>query len=406
MSEILIGSAAFTVIVLALALAVIAARAFVLPSRTVEITVNDNPPLPASTGGKLLGVLHDAGIPVPSACAGAGTCGLCRVTVTSGGGETLPTEAARMSKPEIRAGLRLACQVTIRNDLTVTVPDEILSVASYKCVVAEAKMLSPLIREITLQLPSDADFDFRPGAFVQVTAPAYQMALSQIELDEGLAEEWRRMKIDQMTASSDQPEIRAYSIANTPADQGRVVLLVRLAVPPPHQTGIPPGVVSSYLFGLKAGDELTVAGPYGTFSATDTDREMVLIGGGVGMAPLRAIIFDQLEQRHTRRKLTFWYGARSRKDLFYADEFDALAASHDNFDWTVALSDPAPDEDWDGPTGFIHAVAYANYLKDHPAPEDCEYYLCGPPLMIEAVLAMLDQCGVDEEAIFNDDFGA
>lgn len=406
MSEILIGSAAFTVIVLALAMAVIAARAFVLPSRMVEIAVNDNPALPALTGGKLLGVLHDAGIPVPSACAGAGTCGLCRVTVTSGGGETLPTEAARLSKQELRSGMRLACQVTIRNDLKIVVPDEILTVASFDCTVAEARMLSPLIREIVLALPPDADFDFRPGAFVQVTAPAYRMALSEIELGDQFAEEWRRMKIDEMIAASDQPETRAYSIANTPTDEGRIVLLVRLAVPPPHETGIPPGIVSSYLFGLKAGDKITVAGPYGTFAATDTDREMVFIGGGVGMAPLRAIIFDQLERRGTARKLSFWYGARSRKDLFYASEFDALAAAHDNFDWTVALSDPAPGEAWDGPTGFIHAVAYANYLKDHPAPEDCEYYLCGPPLMIEAVLSMLDECGVDEEAIFNDDFGA
>lgn len=406
MNEILIGSAAFTLIVLALALAVIAARAVVLPSRTVKISVNDNPALPAPTGGKLLGVLQDAGIPVPSACAGAGTCGLCRVTVTAGGGETLPTEAARLSKQEMRNGMRLACQVTIRNDLSITVPEEILSVASYACVVVEARMLSPLIREIVMELPPDADFDFRPGAFVQVTAPAYRLALSEIELDEAFADEWSRMKIDQMVAASDQSETRAYSIANTPADKGRIVLLVRLAVPPPHEAGVPPGIVSSYLFGLKPGDKLSVAGPYGTFRATATDREMVFIGGGVGMAPLRAIIFDQLERLGTGRKLTFWYGARSRRDLFYADQFNALAASHDNFDWTVALSDPAPGETWEGPTGFIHSVAYANYLQDHPAPEDCEYYLCGPPLMIEAVLAMLDECGVEEESIFNDDFGA
>lgn len=405
MSEILVGSAVFTLIVMALAVIVIAARSIVLPAHDVAVVVNGKARLVAKTGQKLLGVLTDGGVPVPSACAGTGTCGLCRVVIETGGGVALPTEAARLTRQEVGRGTRLACQVTIRNNMNVEVASDIFGVESFECVVSNTRMLSPLIREIVLDLPQDQSFDFDAGAFVQITAPPYRRAYSDFQIASEYRFEWDRLGLGQLVAHGDGPVSRAYSIANTPADSGRIILFVRLAVPPPRRPNVSPGIVSSYLFGLAPGDKVAIAGPYSSFGAIDSRREMVFIGGGVGMAPLRAIIHDQLERVRSARKISFWYGARSKVDLFHTDDFNKLANLYDNFSWTVALSDPQPDCDWDGPTGFIHTVVYENYLKSHPAPEECEYYLCGPPLMIQAVLTMLDECGVDEDSIFNDDFG-
>ncbi len=406
MTEILLGSAVFTIIVMLLALAVTAARAILLPSNAVTVTVNGVHRLPAFAGRKLLGALLDGGIMMPAACGGAGTCCLCRVTVTEGGGEVLPTEAARFSRREIRQGIRLACQVTMRGDIAVQVPENLFGVMSWDCIVRSARTLSPLIKEIVLDLPADAEFNFRAGAFVQVTAPAYALSFADFIIAKEHEAAWERFDLRKIQSASREPVTRAYSIANKPSEKGCIVLLIRLALPPPSESTLPPGIVSSYLFGVKAGDTLNVAGPYGEFGARQSEREMVIIGGGVGMAPLRAIIFDQLERLGTRRKISFWYGARSRTEVFYAEEFDQLQAEHENFRWTVALSDPAPGDDWDGATGFIHDVVFERHLKNHPALEDCEYYLCGPPLMIKAVLAMLDEAGVDDDSIFNDDFGS
>jgi Na+-transporting NADH:ubiquinone oxidoreductase subunit F len=405
MTEILLGSAVFTIFVMLLALAVMAARAILLPSYAVTVTVNGMHKLPARAGRKLLGALLDGGILLPAACGGSGTCGLCRVMVTDGGGEPLPTEAARFSRREIREGVRLACQVTMRNDIAVRVPDDLFGVTSWDCIVRSARTLSPLIKEIVLDLAAGTEFKFRAGAFVQVTAPAYALSFADFEIAREHAAAWERFDLRKIRAASREPVTRAYSIANKPSEQGCIVLLVRLALPPPSESTLPPGIVSSYLFSVKAGDTLNVAGPYGEFGARQSEREMVFIGGGVGMAPLRAIIFDQLKRLGTRRKISFWYGARSRGDLFYVEEFDRLQAEYENFRWTVALSDPALGDKWDGATGFIHDVVFERHLRDHQAPEDCEYYLCGPPLMIKAVLAMLDEAGVDDDSIFNDDFG-
>lgn len=406
MTEILLGSAVFTVIVMLLALTVMAARAILLPSNAVTVTVNGVRRLPARTGLKLLGALLDSGIRVPAACGGAGTCGLCRVTVTDGGGDVLPTEAARFTRREIREGVRLACQITMRSDVAVRVPDDLFEVTSWDCTVRSARTLSPLIKEIVLDLPADTEFEFRAGAFVQVTAPAYELFFADFVIAKQHEAAWDRFDLRKIRAASREPVTRAYSIANKPSEKDCIVLLVRLALPPPSQSTLPPGIVSSYLFSVKAGDTLNVAGPYGEFGARQSEREMVFIGGGVGMAPLRAIIFDQLERLGCQRKISFWYGARGRSDLFYFDEFDRLQAEHKNFRWVAALSDPTPGDDWDGAIGFIHDVVFERYLKDHPTPEDCEYYLCGPPLMIKAVLAMLDETGVDDDSIFNDDFGS
>lgn len=406
MSEILLGSIFFSLIVLALALLVLAARALLLPSSKVAVVVNNQRSLSARTGQKLLAVLRDAGIAVPSGCAGVGSCGLCRVRVNSGGGDPLPTETARIGRREIRKGARLACQVTVREAMNVEVPEYLFGVGEFECTVAAARFLSPLIRELVLAVPPGQKFDFDAGAYVQITAPAYRLHFQDMEFPATCVDGLAELGIKSFTAQSNKDVTRAYSIANTPADVGRIVLLIRLALPPPNHADAPPGVVSSYLFSIKPGDKVAVSGPYGDFKATPSEREMVFVGGGVGMAPLRAIIFDQLVRRKTTRKMSFWYGARSRIDLFYEQDFAGLAAEYRNFAWTAALSDPKPEDGWDGPTGFIHTVMYENYLKSHPAPEQCEYYLCGPPLMMQAVLSLLEECGVEEDSIYFDDFGS
>lgn len=405
MNEIVLGSVLFIAIVLILSSIVVSARAFLLPTSRIAVEVNGTRRLTGKAGSKLLDILADGGVPVPNACGGKGTCGQCRVTVLSGAGPVLPTEAAKLTRRDMREGVRLACQVTARNDLDVAVADEILGAESWTCRVVSSRTLSPLIREIVLELPAGATFNFHAGAFVQVTAPPYALRFADYDIAPEHRAAWDRFGLREMTSQSAAPVSRAYSVANRPQDEGRIVLLIRLALPAPSAPGAPPGVVSSWLFGLRAGDAVEVAGPYGDFFAQETGREMVFIGGGVGMAPLRAIIFDQLERAGTDRRLSFWYGARSGIDLFYREEFDALAGRHANFSWTPALSEPSPDDDWDGAVGFIHDIVLKDYLDVHPAPELCEYYLCGPPLMIKAVLAMLDEVGVDPESIFFDDFG-
>lgn len=405
MTEIVLGTVLFTAIVIGLATVVMGARALLLPATEVKVTVNQGRDIAAVTGRKLLAVLDDAGIHLPSTCGGAGTCGLCRVTITDGGTEPLPTEVTNLSRPEISAGMRLACQVVLRGDLEIHVPEELFEVETALSTVASARTVAPLIKEIVLALPQGVDMEVPAGAFIQVTAPPFHASFSEFDVAPEHQAVWDHLGLGRLEIRSGRPVTRAYSVANRPADRGTLVLDIRLALPPPG-ADVPPGVVSSYLFGLKPGDTLEVAGPYGSFRARASDKEMVFIGGGVGMAPLRAIIFDQLERLGSKRKITFWYGARSLIELFYAEEFDELAARHENFAWTVALSDPKPEDRWEGATGFIHEVVLQNYLADHPAPEDCEYYLCGPPLMIKAVFAMLDNLGVDRDNILFDDFGS
>lgn len=404
MSEIILGSVLFTVIIIGLASLVMGARALLVPNIEVTVTVNGIRELSARTGSKLLGVLSDHGILLPSTCGGAGTCGLCRVTIANGDGKALPTEVTKLTRREVMAGLRLACQMILRGDIAIKVPDELFEVEALDCTVRLNRTLAPLIKEMVLALPAGAEMDIPAGAFVQVTAPPFRAPFAEFEIAPEHEALWDHLGLRRLVAESAKQVMRAYSVANRPADTGSIVLNVRLALPPPG-TEAPPGVVSSYLFGLKPGDLVRIAGPYGSFRARESDREMVFIGGGVGMAPLRAIIFDQLERLGTGRTMTFWYGARSAIELFYADELDQLQAHHENFSWTVALSDAKPEDHWTGATGFIHDVVFENYLKDHSAPEDCEYYLCGPPLMIKAVFTMLDNLGVDRENILFDDFG-
>jgi Na+-transporting NADH:ubiquinone oxidoreductase subunit F len=404
MTEILLGSSVFTGLIMALAFIVLGARAVLMPRGLARITVNGERVVDGDLGEKLLGALEHGGVHLPTSCGGAGTCGLCRVTVT-GAGEILPTERAILNEADIAHGIRLACQVVLRDDLTVTVAPELLIAETWSCTVRETRTVAPLIKEILLTLPQGQERSFRAGSYVLVTAPPFTLPFAEIAVDPAHEDTWTRLGIRKLTARCNAPVARAYSLANHPGETDVLLLNIRLALPPGSRPDAPPGVVSSYLFARRQGDEVTVSGPFGDFFVQDTDREIVLIGGGVGMAPLRSHVFDQLEFRRTTRRVSFWYGARGLIDLYYADDMERLAREHDNFSWHVALSDPAPDDAWDGETGFIHDVVYRNHLRAHPDPAACEYYLCGPPLMIEAVRAMLDRLDVPPENILYDDFG-
>jgi Na+-transporting NADH:ubiquinone oxidoreductase subunit F len=406
MTEIALGSLTIVLLFLGLAVGLLTTRRRLIPEGGVDVTVNGALHIAAARGDRLLAVLHRAEIPVPSPCGGKGSCGLCRVTVEgAGAGEPLASERGLLSPRERREHLRLACQTTLKGDCTVHVPEDLLGAGGgFTCRVASARMLAPLIREIVLDLPDGHDTGFRAGDFMQLTAPPYTLDFSTLELPDAYRQAWKIAGWRRLSVASDAPVTRAYSLATRPEDKGKAVFDIRLAVPPAgREAEIPPGIVSSWLFSLEPGDEVQVSGPYGEFHVQPTGREMIFVGGGVGMAPLRAMIHQELG-RGTDRRIRYFYGARSAADLFYADEFHALAARHDNFSWTPALSDPAPGDRWTGTTGFIHNALW-DQMRGHPAPEDCEYYLCGPPVMISAVLATLERLGVEPASIYYDDFG-
>jgi len=290
--------------------------------------------------------------------------------------------------------------------MRIRVPDEVFGVKQWECTVRSNHNVATFIKELVLELPEGETLDFRAGGYIQIECPPYELDFGDIDVEPEFRDEWDRFKLWDLHAAAGEPAMRAYSMANYPEENRIIMLNVRIATPPPSQWNeAPPGVMSSYLFGLKPGDNVTVAGPFGEFYARETDREMVFVGGGAGMAPMRSHIFDQLMRIGTDRRMTFWYGARSKREMFYVEDFDRLAAEHDNFDWHVALSEPLPEDNWQGFTGFIHQVLYEQYLKDHPAPEDCEYYLCGPPMMNTAVIGMLEDLGVERDNIMLDDFG-
>ena len=406
MLEIVLGVLFFTAIVTLLVFVILAARAKLVASGEVPIEINKAKTIQAPVGGKLVNTLADAHLFISSACGGGGTCGQCRVKVLEGGGSLLPTEANLISKREARAGERLSCQVTVKQPMRIQVPEEVFGVKKWTCTVHSNHNVATFIKELVLELPAGEDLDFRAGGYVQIDCPPHEISFREFDIEPEFRDEWDRYDLWRYHSKVTEPLSRAYSMANYPGEKGIVMLNVRIATPPPRGPAhIPPGKMSSYIFGLKPGDPVTISGPFGEFFARDTDNEMVFIGGGAGMAPMRSHIFDQLKRLKTDRKISFWYGARSKREMFYVDDFDALAAANPNFHWHVALSDPKPEDHWTGYTGFIHDVLYEHYLKDHPAPEDCEYYMCGPPMMNAAVLRMLDELGVEEDNIFLDDFG-
>jgi Na+-transporting NADH:ubiquinone oxidoreductase subunit F len=405
MLDAILGIGLFTAIVMLSVAAVLTVRAAVVASGTAAVTVNDTRTLSVPMDLKLLWGLAGAGIHLPAACGGRGTCGQCRVLVREGAGEALAIEAARIARRDIARGVRLACQVAVRGDLRIEVPEEFLLARRMICTVSATRNVSTLIREIRLEIPQDGPFIFRAGGYIQVECPPYRAKFRDFAIEREYRPEWDRLDLWRYVVGAARATTRAYSLANHPGEPG-IMLNFRVALPPPGAApSVAPGVVSSYLFSLKPGDQVTVSGPFGAMHATGGDREMVFVGGGAGMAPLRSLILDQLVGIGARRPISFWYGARSRREIFYADEFEALATAHPNFRWTVALSEPQSDDGWAGPRGFIHEVLYEQLLKDHPEPEECEYYLCGPPLMIKAVLRMLDDLGVPPENILYDDFG-
>jgi len=402
-----LGVAMFILIVLVLVALILMARSRLVATGNVTIEINGDSErsLVVPVGGKLLNALTARKIYVPSACGGGGTCGTCRLQVVSGGGDVLPTERSLLNRREVREGFRLSCQVPVKDNMEIRVPPEIFDVQRWECRVRSNDSVATFIKELILELPAGENVNFRAGGYIQVEAPPHRLDFGNFTIGDEYRTDWERLGLFNLSSRVTEPVTRAYSMANYPEEEGIIMLNVRIALPPPGKTGLPPGAMSSWIYNLKPGDPVTISGPYGEFFARETGNEMVFIGGGAGMAPMRSHIFDQLERLDAKRRITYWYGARSLREMFYTDEFDRLAVEHENFDWTVALSDPQPEDEWQGPQGFIHQVVYDLYLKNHPAPEDCEYYICGPPLMLDAVLKMLDGLGVEPENILYDDFG-
>ncbi len=404
--EIIVAVLLFTVVVSSLGVLVLVARSRLVPSGQLTINVNDARELTVDPGGKLHVVLAENELFLPSACGGGGTCGQCKVRVLDGGGELLPTEKSHIKKKEAAAGLRLACQVTVDQDMKIEVPEDVFGVTRWTCKVRSNENVATFIKEFVVELPEGEKIDFQAGGYIQIECPAYTLKFDEIDIPDEYRGDWEKYDLLNLQSVVTAPDMRAYSMANYPEEDDIIMLNVRIATPPPEAPpGTPPGILSSYIFGLKPGDEVVVSGPYGEFFAKDTDAEMVFVAGGAGMAPMRSHILHQLLTLKTKRKISFWYGARSLREAFYVDLFDKLAKENKNFTWHLALSEPLPEDNWKGPVGFVHEVLYQNYLADHPAPEDCEYYLCGPPVMNAAVIDMLDAQGVEAENIMLDDFG-
>lgn len=401
------GVAMFTIVIMSLVLVILYARSHLVSSGKVRIEINGDPErtLTVPASGKLLQVLAEGGIFLSSACGGKGTCAQCRCHVIKGGGAILPTEEDFFTRGEIRDHARLACQVAVKQDMQIEVEPEFFGVKQWNTTVLSNGNVATFIKELVLKMPDGESVEFRAGGYVQLECPPHVVDYKDFDIPEEYRGDWERFKVFDNVSKVDETVIRAYSMANYPEEKGVIKFNIRVASPPPGSKGIPPGKMSSWLFSRKPGDKIKVFGPYGEFFAKDTDAEMVFIGGGAGMAPMRSHIFDQFKRLRSKRKISFWYGARSLRETFYVEEFNQLAAEFDNFTWHLALSDPLPEDNWTGYTGFIHNVVYEHHLKNHPAPEDCEFYMCGPPMMNAAVIKMLKDQGVEDENIMLDDFG-
>ncbi len=405
MLEILLRVFFFTLIVIALVFLILGAKSKLVAAGDVSILINGEKTITAPVGSKLLLALADAQLFVPSACGGGGTCAQCKVQVLDGGGEILPTERTHITKREAAAGDRLSCQVTCKHDMKIHVEEEVFAVKKWECTVKSNHNVATFIKELILDLPEGENVDFKAGGYIQIECPKHVVEYKDFDVEEEFRGDWDKFNLWRYTSDVKELTTRAYSMASYPEEKGIIMLNVRIASPPPNAPDVAPGIMSSYIFNLKPGDKVTISGPFGEFFAKETENEMVFIGGGAGMAPMRSHIFDQLGRLNSNRKMSFWYGARSKREMFYIEDFDTLAKDNDNFEWHCALSDPMDEDNWEGYTGFIHNVIYENYLKDHPAPEDCEFYMCGPPMMNAAVIKMLQDLGVEDERIMLDDFG-
>jgi len=402
---ILTGVAIFTGVVLALVALILLARKSLVASGNVTISINGQKEIQVPVGGKLMGALANQGIFVSSACGGGGTCAQCEVKVLAGGGDILPTEEGHISKREAREGCRLSCQVAVKQDMEVEVPPEAFDTKKWECTVRSNDNVATFIKELVLELPEGEDVAFRAGGYIQIECPPHVVEYKNFDIGKEYQEDWDKYNVWQYTSKVEEEVIRAYSMANYPGEKGIIMLNVRVASPPPRQPDVPPGKMSSYIFNLKPGDKVTISGPYGEFFIKDTESEMVYIGGGAGMAPLRSHVFELFKNLKTGRKVTYWYGGRSLRELFYIEHFRKIEEEFPNFKFNIALSEPLPEDNWTGYKGFIHQVLLDNYLSEHAAPEDIEYYICGPPMMNAAVFRMLDDLGVEPESIAFDDFG-
>lgn len=405
-TEILALSAGvFTITIMLLVFALVYAEGKLINKGKVKLLINDNeeksPEVEA--GSNLLATLSNNQIFLPSACGGQGTCGMCKCQVLDGGGDVLPTEESQLSRGEIKEHTRLACQVKVKSDMKIHIPDEIFNIQKFECTVRSNGNVATFIKELILELPKGQHLDFKAGGYIQIYIPPYKISYKEFDVEEQYRGAWDRFKLWDYTASNDEEIFRAYSMANHPAEGDIVMLNVRIATPPPG-TDFPPGISSSYIFNLKPGDKVMVSGPYGEFFIKDTENEMVYIGGGAGMAPMRSHLFHLFHTLKTKRKVSFFYGARSLQEMFYDEDFKNIARQFPNFHYYVALSDPQPEDNWTGPTGFIHQAVENLYLKDHEAPEEIEYYMCGPPMMLSAVNNMLYNLGVEKEMIAFDEF--
>ena len=407
MNEILLSVGMFTAVILLLVVIILIARSKLVTAGKIKININGEKDIEIQGGGKLLTALAGEKIFLSSACGGGGSCGQCKAIVHSGGGDILPTELSHISKREAREGMRLACQVTCKQDMKIEVPEEVFGIKKWKCKVRSNDNVATFIKELVLELPAGESVPFRAGGFIQIERPAgLSIDFKNFDVQPEYRGDWDKFNLWQYKSVEPEETVRAYSMANYPEEHGIIMLNVRIATPHPKApAGTPPGKMSSYIFNLKKGDEVTISGPFGEFFARETKKEMIFVGGGAGMAPMRSHIFDQFKRLRTDRKVTFWYGARSVREMFYVEDFDSIQNEFPNFKWHVALSEPQPEDNWKGYTGFIHNVLFEQYLKNHPAPEDCEYYLCGPPIMNQSVINMLLSLGVEREDIMLDDFG-
>ncbi|MEA3495430.1 MAG: NADH:ubiquinone reductase (Na(+)-transporting) subunit F [Bacteroidota bacterium] len=407
---IIVSAIVFLFIILLLVILLLYARSKLVASGPVNLNINNEKKIEVNAGSTLLDTLSLQEIFLPSACGGGGTCGMCKVQVNEGGGSILPTETGFFSRKEQNNNWRLGCQVKVKNDMDISIPPEIFGIKKWECEVISNKNVATFIKEFVVKLPEGESLDFKSGGYIQIDVPKITVDYKDINIDGEYKEDWDNFKMWDLTMKNSEPIYRAYSMANYPAEKNLIKLNIRIATPPfdSKKCGfkkVNPGICSSYIFSLKAGDKVTISGPYGEFFIQDTDKEMMYIGGGAGMAPMRSHIFHLFNTLKTGRKVTFWYGGRSLRELFYLDEFKQIDKEFPNFTFNIALSEPMPEDNWTGYTGFIHQVIINNYLSKHPEPEDIEYYFCGPPMMNQAVLKMLDDFGVYEENIHFDDFG-
>jgi len=407
MTTVLAGVTVFIATIVGLVALLMMARSKLVASGEVQLVINEDQDgaLSVNAGDTLLNTLAARKIFIPSACGGKGTCGVCKVHVKEGGGAMLPTEEGHISRGEAREGCRLSCQVKVKRDMEIEVEPEIFSVKKWQCTVRSNENVATFIKELVLELPEGEEVPFRAGGYIQIECPAHTAEYKNFHIEDEYRGDWDKYDMWRFTSVVSENVERAYSMANYPEERGIIMLNVRIASPPPRNPDVPPGIMSSYIFDLKPGDNVTISGPFGEFFARETQNEMVFIGGGAGMAPMRSHIFDQFRRIGTDRKVSFWYGARSLREAFYVDQFDKIAEENDNFKWHLALSEPLEEDNWEGHKGFIHQVALDNYLGNHDAPEEIEYYLCGPPMMNTACINMLLDLGVERENIMLDDFG-